>query len=102
MTSEDVDAIPPEMFHPDCPECEECREANYPETGECGRCGEENGKGGSPLWNDLCEDCDRHESGNGLEDVMNAVTAILTAVKEGRMTAEEGESAYRALLPTAR
>jgi hypothetical protein len=31
---------------------------DYPETGECGRCGEENGKGGTPLWNDLCESCD--------------------------------------------
>ena len=33
----------------------------YPEVGECGRCGEDNGKGGTHLWADLCDDCDEHE-----------------------------------------
>jgi len=31
---------------------------DYPANGVCGRCGDDNGKGGTPLWCDLCEDCD--------------------------------------------
>lgn len=34
-----------------------------PAIGECGRCGGDNGKGGTELWCDLCEVCDRHEWG---------------------------------------
>ena len=61
--------------------------------------------GDDDLW--VCEDCEDEDDGEELTDeelknAMDAVIAIVTAVKEGKMTKEEGESAYRALLPTAR
>ena len=36
-------------------------EEEFPETGRCGRCCEDNNKGGSALWNDLCKECDKAE-----------------------------------------
>jgi hypothetical protein len=39
--------------------CVDCRpDEDYPGEGCCGRCSEDNNKGGTALWNDLCDDCD--------------------------------------------
>lgn len=43
-----------------CPDCDEEKEGEFPAQGKCGRCGEDNGKGGTELWCDLCEDCEEH------------------------------------------
>ena len=44
--------------------CEEEEEEGFPEEGCCGRCSGDNNKGGTELWNDLCDECD----GNWGED----------------------------------
>jgi hypothetical protein len=52
---------------PDCPKiCGECEkdedDEKIEDVGECGRCGEDNNKGGTELWNDLCNKCDKIET----------------------------------------
>jgi hypothetical protein len=42
--------------------CEDCDDFTIRNVGECGRCGDDNNKGGTELWNDLCDDCDKHEA----------------------------------------
>jgi hypothetical protein len=37
-----------------------------------------------------------------LRETLERVNAVVLAVREGRMTSEEGEETYRAMLPTAR
>ena len=51
-----------------CMECWAFRKGEWEEEweeeekeGRCGRCGEDNGKGGTELWNDLCSSCDDAE-----------------------------------------
>jgi hypothetical protein len=52
---------------PDCPKiCGECEkdedDEKIEDVGECGRCGEDNNKGGTELWRDLCKKCDKIET----------------------------------------
>ena len=42
--------------------CEDCDDFTIRNVGECGRCGEDNNKGGTELWNDLCKKCDKIET----------------------------------------
>jgi hypothetical protein len=74
---------------------------DYPETGECGRCGEENGTGGSPLWNDLCEDCDHHECGEEETEEEKAVSEMVADLVKGGMTEKEAGKLVGAMIASS-
>lgn len=72
----------------------------YPD-GECGRCGEDNNKGGTALWCDLCADCDEEEDEEDEEGgipgmpQMSFVGRLLDAMADGSMTREEADRLCR-------
>jgi len=107
-----------------CDECEEkkpadefgmwtyCRECRHPDGGETDDDDEDEDE--SPVGNAVRMAEAPHLvaeriAGGGepdiadrLRETLERVNAVVLAVREGRMTSEEGEETYRAMLPTAR